>query len=89
MFCRSLEKIRLGPSKKLWDVLREYGVDGPLLLAVKLLYFCSEVRVRVSGAVSPPVVHLGFLVVHREFHKSLIKCSLHRLSEFLSTAWPH
>jgi len=37
------------PREKLWGVLREYGVDGRLLLAVKSLYSCSEVCVHVGG----------------------------------------
>ena len=37
------------PREKLWGVLREYGVDGRLLLAVKSLYSCSEVWIRVDG----------------------------------------
>jgi len=42
-----LEKV-YGPvlRNKLWRVLREYGVDDRLLLAVKSLYSCSEVCVR-------------------------------------------
>jgi len=35
-------------------VLREYGVDGRLLLVVKPLYPCSEVRVRVGRVKSQP-----------------------------------
>jgi len=40
------------PREKLWEVLREYGVDRRLLLAVKSLYSCSEVRVCVGGVQS-------------------------------------
>jgi len=40
------------PREKFWGVLREYGIDGRLLLAVKSLYSCSEVCVRVGK--SPP-----------------------------------
>jgi len=36
------------PLEMLWGVLREYGVDGRLLLVVKSLYSCSEVCVRVG-----------------------------------------
>jgi len=38
----------------LWGVLREYGVDDRLLLAVKSLYSCSEVCVRVGRVKSRP-----------------------------------
>ena len=44
MFCRPQESIRPGLSRKLQKVLREYGVDGRLLLADKSLYYCAEVR---------------------------------------------
>jgi len=37
------------PREKRWGLLREYGVDGCLLLAVKSLYSCSEVCVRGGG----------------------------------------
>jgi len=44
-------------------VLREYGVDGRLLLAVKSLYSCSKVCVRVGGVESQPfTVSVGLLV---------------------------
>ena len=36
------------PREKLWGALREYDVDGRLLLAVKSLYSCSEVCVLVG-----------------------------------------
>ena len=42
------------PCEKLRGVLREYGVDGRLLLAVKSLYPCSEVCVRVRKVKSRP-----------------------------------
>ena len=42
------------PRDKLWGVLREYGVDCRLLLAVKSLYTCSEVCVRVGRVKSQP-----------------------------------
>jgi len=35
-------------------VLRDYGVDGRLLLPLKSLYSCSEVYVRVDGVKSQP-----------------------------------
>jgi len=41
------------PSEKHCGVLPEYGVDGRLLLAVKLLYSCSEVYVHVGRVKSP------------------------------------
>jgi len=48
MHCRPRESIWPGSSWKALEVLREYGVDGRLLLAVKSLYSCSEVCVRVG-----------------------------------------
>jgi len=39
---------------KLWGVLREYGVDDRLLLAVKSLYSFSKVCVRVGRMKSRP-----------------------------------
>jgi len=45
-----------GPREKLWGVLREYGIDGCLLLAVKLLHFCSENCVRVDGVKVQPFI---------------------------------
>jgi len=33
------------PREKLWVMLREYGVEGRLLLAVKSMYSCSKVCV--------------------------------------------
>jgi len=35
----------------------------------------KSVIVTYHGPGGPPVVYLKFLVVHREFHKLLIKCS--------------
>ena len=40
--------------KSFWGVFREYSVDGSLLLAVKSLYSCSEVCVRVGRVKSWP-----------------------------------
>ena len=37
------------PREKLWKVLQEYGIDGHLLVAIKSLYRCSKVCVRVSS----------------------------------------
>ena len=34
---------------KLWKVLQEYGINGQLFMAVKLLYSQPEVCVRVNG----------------------------------------
>jgi len=42
------------PCEKFWGVLRDYGVDGRLLLAAKSLYSCSEVCVRVERVKSRP-----------------------------------
>ena len=42
------------PREKLWNVMQEYGVDGQLLQAIKSLYECSEVCVRVDGMKSRP-----------------------------------
>ena len=54
MFCRPRESIRPDSSWKALGVLREYGVDGRLLLAVKSLYSCSEVCVHVRKVKSRP-----------------------------------
>jgi len=40
------------PCEKLWEVLREYGVSGRLLLAVKSLYSCSKVCFCVGELIS-------------------------------------
>ena len=37
------------PREKLSGVFREHGVDGRMLLAVKSLYSCSEVWIRIDG----------------------------------------
>ena len=42
------------PREKLRGMLRDYSVDGRLLLAVKSLYSCSEVSVGVGGVKSQP-----------------------------------
>jgi len=47
------------PREKLWGVLSEYGVDGRLLLALKSLYSCSNVCVRVGRFKSQPFT-VGF-----------------------------
>jgi len=39
-------------------VLRDYGVDGRQLLAVKSLYSCSEVCIRVGGS-QITIIHRG------------------------------
>jgi len=44
----------LVPCENLSGVLREYGVDGRLLLAAKSLYSCSDVCVRVGRVKSRP-----------------------------------
>ena len=54
MFCRPRESIRPDSSWKALGVLREYGVDGRLLLAVKSLYSCSEDCVPLDGVKSQP-----------------------------------
>jgi len=43
------------PREKLWGVLREYGVDGRLLLAITSLYSCSEICGRVERVKSRPL----------------------------------
>jgi len=40
--------------ENLWEVLREYDVDGCLFLAVTTLYFCSEICIRVGGVKAQP-----------------------------------
>ena len=52
----SMKSIWPVPREKLCGVLREYGVDGRLLLAIKSLYSCSEVRV---GGVKPQAWDAG------------------------------
>jgi len=42
------------PREKLWGMLREYGVDDRLLMAIKSSYSCSEVCVHVGGVKSQP-----------------------------------
>ncbi|KAK5904105.1 hypothetical protein CesoFtcFv8_005702 [Champsocephalus esox] len=42
------------PRELLWEVLREYGVRGPLLRAIQSLYSQSESCVRVLGSKSDP-----------------------------------
>ena len=42
------------PREKLWGMLREYGVDGRLLMAINSLYSCSDVCVHVGGVKSQP-----------------------------------
>ena len=46
------------PRDKLWKVLREYGVDGQLLRAIKSFYCRPEDCVRVNGKQSKPF-HVG------------------------------
>ena len=46
------------PRDKLWEVLREYGVNGQLLHAIKSFYCRPEVCVRVNGKQSKPF-HVG------------------------------
>ena len=56
-FCRPGESIGPVPRDKAWGALREYGVDGRrLLLAVRSLYFCSDI-VSISG--QPFTVYVG------------------------------
>ena len=52
MFFRPRGSTRPGSSWKALGGLREYGLDSRLLLAVKSLYSCSEVCVRVGGVKS-------------------------------------
>ena len=40
------------PRGILWEVLREYGVGGPLLRAVRYLYDPSRSLVRIAGSKS-------------------------------------
>ena len=48
------------PRGILWEVLREYGVGGPLLRAVRSLYDCSRSLVRIAGSKSDLFpVHVG------------------------------
>ena len=42
------------PRDKLWAVLLQYGIDGQLLNAIKVLYMHSEVCVRVNSATTKP-----------------------------------
>ena len=42
------------PRDKLWAVLLQYGIDGQLLTAMKLLYLHFEVCVRVNSATTKP-----------------------------------
>ena len=48
------------PHGILWEVLREYGVGGPLLRAVRSLYDRSRSLVRIDGSKSDLFpVHVG------------------------------
>jgi len=52
-------------------------VCGMLNQKMQLLFWFNRFRSVILNVVwwtSPPVVHLEFLVVCREFHKSLITC---------------
>ena len=42
------------PIDQLWAVLSQYGIDGQLLSAIKLLYMHSEVCVCVNNATTKP-----------------------------------
>ena len=46
----------VGVLVKSFGMLREYGIDGCLLLAVKLQYFCSENCVRFDGVKIQPFI---------------------------------
>jgi len=49
MFCRPRESIRPVPSRRSLESAAKYGFEGRPLLAIKSLYYCSEVCVRVGG----------------------------------------
>lgn len=49
---RNLDLYDCIPRSKLWEVLSEYGINGPLLSAIKSLYACSEAAVRMDGELS-------------------------------------
>jgi len=54
------------PQERFRGVLQEYGVDGCMLLAIKSLYSCSEVCVRVDGVKSQPfTVGVGLRILDR------------------------
>ncbi|KAI3376714.1 hypothetical protein L3Q82_017138 [Scortum barcoo] len=60
VLCGSGEGIRGIPRGILWGVLREYGVRGPLLRAVRSLYDRSRSLVRIAGSKSDLFpVHVG------------------------------
>jgi len=42
------------PREEIWEMLREYGFDNRLLLAVKSLHSCSEIHVHFGGVKSQP-----------------------------------
>ena len=42
------------PENLLWEVLKEYGVDGLLLWAIRSLYRQSQSLVRIAGIKSDP-----------------------------------
>ena len=52
VFCGLGESIRPCPRGILWEVLREYGVGGPLLRAVRSLYDRSRSLVHIAGSKS-------------------------------------
>jgi len=66
------------PCEKLWQVMRVHGVDGRLSLAVKPLYSCSQVCVRVGAVKSQP------FTVGVRFTQG---CVLHILHELERPAW--
>ena len=58
MLCRSWKCIWLILRYKLWKALREYGLNGQLLCAIKSFYCRPEVSVWVNGKQSKPF-HVG------------------------------
>jgi len=72
--CVGLEKVndRI-PREKLCWVLREYDVNGRLLMTLKPLYSCSKVYVRFDGAKSQPFIYVTELN-HNRSYKSICPC---------------
>ncbi|KAI3375113.1 hypothetical protein L3Q82_021636 [Scortum barcoo] len=69
------------PCGILWGVLREYGVRGPLLRAVRSLYDRSRSLVRIAGRAggSPGLGTTGF---HLCFLQMMLSCWLHQARTF-------
>jgi len=70
MLCRPRESIWPGPCEKLWGVLREHGVDGRLLLAVKSLWGMASSAACECGVEEQTIDHVVLQCpIHRPPHR--------------------